>query len=60
MIKRLTEYLDYGFFAEIALAIFALVFIAVVVRTLLERRETSERHAAIVLDEKNQRDPESL
>jgi inorganic pyrophosphatase/exopolyphosphatase len=49
MIKKLTSFLDYGWFAEIALAIFALVFVAIVVRTLLMRRETTTKHAQIVL-----------
>lgn len=49
MIKKLTSFLDYGLFAEIALAIFAAVFIAIVIRTLLINRETSNHHASIVI-----------
>ncbi|MFK7769153.1 MAG: hypothetical protein AB8B55_18170 [Mariniblastus sp.] len=51
MIKNLTSYLDYGIFAEIALAIFAAVFIAIVIRTLMTRRDVSEQNARIVLGE---------
>ena len=56
MIKLLTQQLDYGFFAEVALVIFALVFVAVVVRTLRTQGEVTDRQANIVLDEmENQR-----
>jgi hypothetical protein len=48
MIKKLTSFLDYGVFAEIALAIFACVFVAIVVRTLMMRSETTTRQASIV------------
>jgi hypothetical protein len=51
MIKTLTSYLDYGSFAEIALAIFATVFVVVVIRTLATRREQTGRYANIVLNE---------
>ena len=51
MIKNLTEFLDYGFFAEVALLIFALVFIAIVIRTLLVRKEVSKQCASIVLND---------
>lgn len=51
MIRKLTEWLDYGLFAEIALAIFAIVFVAIVVRTLLVRKELTRRYAAIVLED---------
>jgi hypothetical protein len=51
MIKKLTSFLDYGLFAEIALGIFAAVFIAIVIRTLLTNRETIRQQAQIVLDD---------
>lgn len=51
MIKKLTSFLDYGVFAEIALVIFALVFVAIVVHTLMMRREVTEQQANIVLRE---------
>ncbi len=49
MIKKLTSFLEYGVFAEFALAIFATVFIAIVIRTLMMRQETTEQNARIVL-----------
>lgn len=51
MIKKLTSFLDYGLFAEIALGIFAFVFVAIVIRTLLTSREVSSEHAGIVLND---------
>ena len=51
MIKKLTSFLDYGVFAEIALAIFACVFVAIVIRTLMTRSETTTQQANIVLDD---------
>lgn len=53
MIKTLTSYLGYGFFAEVALLIFAAVFIAIVIRTLLTRGDVTRQQAAIVLGEPN-------
>ena len=49
MIKKLTSFLEYGIFAETALAIFVVVFIAILIHTLMLRREVSEEHASIVL-----------
>lgn len=54
MIKKLTSFLDYGLFAEIALAIFAMVFIAIVIRTLMMKHETAAEQAAIVLGDKTE------
>ena len=51
MIKKLTSYLEYGTFAETALVIFALVFIAVVIRTLMTRSEITDQQASIVLSD---------
>ena len=51
MIKKLTSFLDYGFFAELALVIFALVFLAIVIRTLLLRGEVANKNARIVLQD---------
>lgn len=51
MIKRLTSFLEYGVFAELALAIFAAVFIAVVIRTLMMRPDVTQKNARIVLGE---------
>ena len=53
MIKKLTEFLDYAAFAELALVIFALVFIAVVIRTLLTNKEITDRQSRIVLGDAN-------
>ncbi len=54
MIKKLTSFLDYGMFAEIALAIFACVFIAIVIRTLMLKNETTTRQASIVLGDQEE------
>lgn len=51
MIKKLTSFLEYGVFAEIALAIFAGVFIAIVIRTLMMRPDTTKQNAQIVLED---------
>lgn len=51
MIKKLTDVLDYGFFAELSLAIFAAVFIAIVIRTLMMRQDLAEQSARIVLND---------
>lgn len=49
MIKKLTTYLDYSVFAEIALLMFAAIFIAVVIRTLSTRSDITRQQAKIVL-----------
>ena len=54
MIKKLTSFLDYGLFAEIALAIFATVFIAVVIRTLFANSDETNRNAKIVLGDQEE------
>lgn len=51
MIKMLTSFLGYGAYAEIALVIFAVVFIAIVVRTLRMKSEATKQLANIVLDD---------
>jgi hypothetical protein len=51
MIKKLTSFLDYGLFAEAALTIFAVVFVAVVIRTLMMSKTETSRHAHIVLED---------
>ena len=53
MIKKLTSFLDYGIFAEMALAIFACVFIAIVIRTLITKSEVTKQQASIVLGDQN-------
>lgn len=54
MIKKLTSYLDYSMFAEAALAIFAVVFIAIVIRTLLIKSEIADEQSRIVLGDKKE------
>jgi hypothetical protein len=49
MIKKITTYLDYSMFAEIALVMFAAIFIAVVIRTLCTRSDITRQQAKIVL-----------
>lgn len=49
MIKKLTSYLDYAMFAELALVLFAIIFIVVVIRTLMTRSDETRRQANIVL-----------
>ena len=54
MIKQLTSFLDYSLCAEIALIIFASVFIAVVIRTLRINKELTDLQAHIVLNESDE------
>ena len=54
MIKKLTSYLDYSIFAELALLLFAIIFVAIVLQTLRTRREITEQQANIVLDDKTE------
>jgi hypothetical protein len=49
MFKKITTYLDYSMFAEIALVMFAAIFIAVVIRTLCTRSDITSQQAKIVL-----------
>ena len=56
MIKQLTSFLNYGTYAEIALVIFALVFIAIVIRTLLMKSDATKQLANIVLDDEQEED----
>ena len=49
MIKELTTFLDYSLFAELALLMFAAIFIAVVIRTLCTRSDITSQQARIVL-----------
>lgn len=56
MIKKLTSFLDYSMFAELALLMFAAIFIAIVIRTLKTRSEITDHQANIVLGDK----PEKL
>lgn len=55
MIKTLTSYLDYSIFAELALIMFAVIFISIVVRTLATKSEITEAQSLIVLDDKTEK-----
>jgi hypothetical protein len=56
MIKLLNSFLNYGVYAEIALVIFVLVFIAIVIRTLMTRGEETHEQANIVFGDKSEKD----
>jgi len=55
MIKQLLSAIDLSIWAEVSLLIFATVFVAVALRTLLTTREQTERHAALVLSDSDTR-----
>lgn len=54
MIKSLTSYLDYSIFAEIALLMFAAIFIVIVIRTLTTKSELTREQSLIVLDDQSE------
>ena len=49
MIKQLVHQLNYSICAEIAVTLFAIIFVAVVIRTLLTRNEITDQQSRIVL-----------
>jgi cytochrome c oxidase cbb3-type subunit IV len=51
MIRDVVSYLDYSIFAEIALALFVTVFIAVSIRTVFRSRKEIEQMARLPLEE---------
>jgi hypothetical protein len=55
MIKKLTTYLEYSLFAELALLMFAAIFIAIVIRTLRTRSDVSKQQAKIVLGDDSEK-----
>ena len=58
MIQQMLNQIDYSLFAELSLVLFAIVFVAVTLRTLLTRGDVTRRQAEIVLHdgpEENQR-----
>lgn len=57
MIRDVVSYLDYSNCAEISLSIFVVVFVAVSLRALLISRSSTEKMAAIPLDEGIQDQP---
>ena len=54
MIKNLTSNLDYSMFAELSVAMFALIFVTIVIRTLLVRSDVTKQQARIVLGDKRE------
>lgn len=57
MLKELMNHLGYGFFAETALVIFAVTFVAITVRTLRMERRESESCAAMALTDGPEQSP---
>ena len=55
MIKQLVKHLDYSLFAELALVSFAIIFVAVVIRTLVMRSDVTRQHANIVLGDQTEK-----
>ncbi len=55
MIDRIAQLLDYTVCAEIALVMFAAVFVVILVRTLRTSRAASSRQARLPLDDGTQR-----
>ncbi len=51
MIKHVLNQFNAAIFAEISLLIFAAVFVAVVIRTLMTKSETANHQANVVLDD---------
>lgn len=51
MLKDVIASLDFAAWAEVSLAIFAVTFVAVVIRTLLSDKRVTTQHAAIVLND---------
>ena len=54
MIKLLTEYLGYDAFAELALVMFAIIFVTIVIRTLMMHSDTTREQSKIVLDDNHE------
>ena len=50
MLKDVLTAVDLTFWAEAGLVLFAVVFVAIAIRTLLGDRHLSARHAAIALE----------
>lgn len=51
MVKDVVSFLDYSVCAEISLAIFVTVFVAVTLRTMLFSREQTNHMASLPLEE---------
>ena len=57
MIQWALKQLNVSIFAELALLMFAIIFVAVVIRTLLTRRDVTLRQANIVLGDSTEKQP---
>ena len=55
MIKLVLDQFNASWFAEAALLMFAMVFIAIVMRTLLTRNEVTNQQAEIVLGDQTEK-----
>jgi hypothetical protein len=55
MIKQVLNQIDVSLYAELALVLFSMVFVAVVVRTLLTKSEITNQQAKIVLGENTEK-----
>ena len=55
MIKLVLDQFNASWFAEAALLMFAIVFIAIVMRTLLTRNEVTNQQAKIVLGDQTEK-----
>lgn len=57
MLKDLIRSLDYSDFAEVALAVFVIAFLAIVFGTLRLSRAATDRFSSIPLDDHEVKDP---
>jgi len=53
MVKEVVTLVDISQWSQVALLIFAVVFIAVTIRTLLQPRTTTNAQARLVLDDES-------
>ncbi len=60
MIKQVLDQIDYSFCAEMALVLFAAIFVAVTIRTLLTKREWTSQYANIALSDLPQKPLEQV
>ena len=54
MIQKVMSNIDISILPEIALAMFAFIFVTIVIRTLLMRSDTEQQQAAIVLGDREE------
>ncbi|MBX7169170.1 MAG: hypothetical protein K1X74_22740 [Pirellulales bacterium] len=55
MVEEVVSYLNYSFFAEAALVLFAMAFALICIRTALQSRDATEQQARIPLEEGQRR-----